>query len=178
MESAIRAAVGLIHFLTWLLWLGALAFAAYRTYQMNTLPVVEAEVLKSETESYTSTSYRENAAGWNEQTQTRMYVPTALVRYTFAGQEFTANAKHDVGFSWKWVQDRLTRNWKSGSRIRIYIDPTKPGEPLAGLGFNLNTYLPAAFLVAFGFFLMGCAWGLSRVAPAILRLVSMASPQK
>jgi len=171
-ESSIRLAVGFIQFLAGLVWLGAVVFVGYRAYQMCTLPSVEAEVLQAETQSYMSTSYRRNAANWMEPTRSRMYVPAALVRYAYNGQTLTAEAKHDVGFSSKWVQDRLTREWKPGSRIRIYIDPAQPDEPLAGLGMNLNTFLPAAFLVSFGFFLVGCGYALARVAPILIRLTS------
>ena len=152
-----------------MVWLGALVFVGYRGYQMLTLPAVEAEVLQADTESYLSTSYRKNAAGWMEQTRSRMYVPTALVRYRYKGQTLTSEAKHDVGFSWKWLQDSLTREWKPGSRIRIYIDPAKPEEPLAGLGMNVSTFLPAAVMAGFGFFLTGCGYALTRVAAVLIR---------
>ena len=169
MESAIRATVWFIHFLAVLTWLGAVAVAGYRLHQMRTLPAVQAEVIQAETESYTSTSYRKHAAGWTEQTQSPMYVPTATVRYSYNGQTLTGVAKHDVGFSWKWLQDSVTRSWKPGSRIWIHIDPAHPEEPLAGLGLNLSTFLPCVFLVAFGFFLMGCAYVVTRVGALALR---------
>jgi hypothetical protein len=170
MESAIRLAVGFIHLLAWLTWLGAVVFAGYRVHQMRTLPAVEAEVLQAETESYNAKAYRRNAAGWTEETRSRMYVPTALVRYSYQGQVITATAKHDTGVSWKWLQDRVTRGWKPGSRIWIYIDPAKPGEPLAGLGNNLGTFMPAVVMIAFGFFLVGCAYGLTRAGAVAIRL--------
>lgn len=167
-----RWAVASVRFLAWLVWAGALGFAGYRVYQMRTLPSVEAEVLQAATESYTSTAYRKNAAGWNEPTRSRMYVPTALVRYRYNGRTVAAMAKHDTGFSWKWVQDQVTRGWKPGSRIRIHIDPAQPEEPLAGLGLNLSTFLPVVLLAAFGGFLTGCAWVLQRVVAAVGRAVT------
>ncbi len=170
MDSAIRFTVGFIYFLAGLIFVGAVVFTGYRIYQMATLPSVEAEVLQADTESYASTSYRRNAAGWNEPTRTRMFAATALVRYSYNGKTVTAEAKHDVGLSSKWLQDRMTKDWKPGARIRIHLDPAQPSEPLAGLGVNLNTFLPAFCLVFFGFFLVGCGYGLTRAAALLVRL--------
>ncbi len=169
MESAVRLAVGLIHVLAWLTWAGALGVIGYRVYQMNRLPSVEAKVLDAETVEYTSTSYRKDATNWTAETRSQMYVPTAVVRYRYQGRDITARAQHDVGFSWRWVQDRATRDWRRGSLIRIYIKPAKPEEPLAGLGMNLSTFLPAVMLGGFGGVLMGCGWALVRIAAAVSR---------
>jgi hypothetical protein len=146
-----------------LLWLGALAFAGYRIHQMRTLKVVDAEVLDAKTKSYSARHYSRDAAGWNVETRSRMYSANATVRYQYQGQEYIAEASHDVGVSSQWLQDRLTREWKPGSRIRIHIDPAKPDNPLAGLGFNLNTFLPSVAMVFFGFVILGAGYGLGRL---------------
>jgi hypothetical protein len=146
-----------------LLWLGALAFAGYRIHQMRTLKVVDAEVLDAKTKSYMSKHYSRDATGWNVETRSRMYSADATVRYQYEGREYIAEASHDVGVSSQWLQDRLTREWKPGSRIRIHIDPAKPDNPLAGLGFNLNTFLPSVAMVFFGFVILGAGYGLGRL---------------
>ena len=171
MDATFRLVVRLIYVMAGLTWLGALAFAGYRIFQMRTLPSVEAQILHAETESYRSKSYRRNAAGWNQEIYTRMYVPVALVRYEYGGKTITAEAKHDVGFSWKWVQDRLTREWKPGARMLVRIDPAKPEEPLAGLGMNFNTFLPVPFIAGFGFLLMGIAYGVGRLGLLVARFI-------
>jgi hypothetical protein len=152
-----------------LLWLGALAFAGFRIHQMGALKVVEAEVLDAKTKSYMARAYSKDATGWNVETRSRMYSANATVRYEYQGREHIAEASHDVGVSSKWLQDRLTREWKPGSRIRIHIDPAKPDSPLAGLGFNLNTFLPAIALVLFGFVLLGAGYGLGRLFALLMK---------
>jgi len=171
MESTLRMAVGFIYFLAGLTWLGAAAFAGYRVYQMRTLPSVEAEVVQASTESYTSTSYRRDATNWNRPVRSRMYSAAAVVRYSRDGKVITAEAGFDTGFSWKWVQDRLVREWTPGSRVRVYLDPAKESEPLIGLGANLNTFLPSGMIAFFGFFLYGCGYGVARLVPAVMRLI-------
>jgi len=146
-----------------LIWIGALVFIGYRIHQMGTLKVVQAEVLDAETKSYMARSYSRDASGWNRETRSRMYSATAMVRYEYQGQEYIAEASHDVGVSFKFLQDRLTREWKPGSRIPVRIDPTKPDQPLAGLAFNLNTFLPAVALVLFGFVFLAAGYGVGRL---------------
>lgn len=56
------------------------------------------------------------------------------------------------------------------SRIRVHIDPAKPEEPLAGLGFNLNTYSPAVGLAIFGLTVLGAGYGLGRLVAWFTKL--------
>ncbi len=153
-----------------MVWLGALAFVGYRIHQMRTLKVVDAEVLDAKTESYMSKHYSKDAAGWNVETRSRMYSANATVRYQYEGREYIAEASHDVGVSSQWLQDRLTREWKPGHRMRIHIDPAKPDSPLAGLGFNLNTFLPSAAMVFFGFFVLGMGYGVGWLFALFLKI--------
>ncbi len=168
-ESSVRVTASVIYAVAGLIWLVAAGFAGYRIYQILLWPRVEAEVVRSETESYLSTAYRRDASGWNEAVQTRMYSPKALVRYRVQGRQLTAEAKHDVGSSWKWLQDRLTRQWQPGRRIVVYFRREKPEEPIAGLGWNVNTFLPSLMAVAFGFLFYGIGYGLIRGATAAMR---------
>jgi len=146
-----------------MLWLMALAFVGFRIHQMGTLKAVEAEVLDAKTKSYMGRSYSKDATGWTVETRSRMYSANATVRYQFQGREYIAEASHDTGVSIKWLQDRLTRQWKPGSRIRVHIDPAKPDKPLAGLGYNLNTFSIAIGAVLFGFAVLAAGWGFGRL---------------
>jgi hypothetical protein len=134
MEYMFKMAHSVVWGFAILLWLMALAFVGFRIHQMGTLKVVEAEVLDAKTKSYMGRSYSKDATGWTVETRSRMYSADATVRYEFQGREYIAEASHDAGVSIKWPQDRLTRQWKPGSRIRVHIDPAKPDKPLAGLG--------------------------------------------
>lgn len=171
MEPAIRMAQWAIYGMAVMIWLGALAFVGYRIHQMGTLKVVEAEVLDAKTTSYMGKSYSKDATGWTVETRSRMYSANATVRYQFQGREYIAEASHDVGVSFQWIQDRLTRQWKPGSRILIHIDPAKPDQPTAGLGFNLNTFTPAFGMVIAGFMLLGVGYGLGRLPALLEKLV-------
>jgi hypothetical protein len=163
MEPVFKMAQWTVYGIAVMLWLGALAFVGFRIHQMGTLKVVDAEVLDAKTKSYMARHYSKDAAGWNVETRSRMYSANATVRYEYQGREYIAEASHDVGVSIQWLQDRLTREWKPGSRIRIHIDPAKPDSPLAGLGFNLNTLSPAIVLALVGFLVLGAGYGLGRL---------------
>ncbi len=56
-------------------------------------------------------------------------------------------------------------------RARPRWHPAKPEQPLAGLGWNLGTFLPCLLLIAFGFLLNACAHGLTRLMPFVARLM-------
>lgn len=170
MDSALKLAQWTVYGLAALIWIGALVFAGYRNHQLNTLKPVRAEVIESATEGYMSSHYGEDATGWRVETQSRMYSAVARVKYEFAGRQHEAIASHDVGVSWAWIQDRLTRDWKPGVKIWVHIDPSKPDQPKAGLGYNLNTFLPSLGLIVFGcaIWAMGC--GLGRLLPLVQRI--------
>jgi hypothetical protein len=131
---------------------------------------VDAEVLEAKTDSYMAKHYSRDATEWNVETRSRMYSATAMVRYQYEGREYVTEASHDVGISFQWVQDRLTREWKPGSRIRVHIDPAKPASPLAGLGLNLNTFSPMIGLVFFGLVVWGAGYALGGLPKLLGRL--------
>ncbi len=169
MESALKLAQWTVYALAVMIWIGALVFAGYRIKQMGTLKPVRAEVLEAATQSYMSGHYGEDASGWRVKTQSRMYSATAKVRYEYEGREYVTGASHDVGMSWEWLQARLTREWKPGSKIWVHIDPAKPDAPLAGLGFNVNTFTPSIGLALFGLIVWAAGHGLGRLLPMVLR---------
>jgi hypothetical protein len=169
MESSIRMVQWVIYAMSVMVWLGAVGFAGFRIHQMRTLAAVSAEVLDAKTSSYMSKSYMRDATGFNRETRSRMYSADATVRYVYQGQEYTAEASHDVGVSSQWFQERLTRQWKPGARIIVHLDPAQPDKPLAGLGFNLNTFSPSLAMIVFGFLLLGAAYGVGRLQ-AVLAL--------
>jgi hypothetical protein len=169
MESTIRMVQWVIYALGVMIGLGAVGFVGFRFHQMNTLVAVSAEVMDAKTSAYTSKSYVRDATGHSRESRSRMYSADATVRYIFQGQEYTAEASHDVGVSSQWFQDRLTRQWKSGTRIRIHVDQAKPDKPLVGLGFNLNTFAPAVGMVIFGCFILGVGYGFGRLLAVLVR---------
>jgi hypothetical protein len=169
MEPVFKMALWTVYGIAVMVWLGALVFAGFRIHQMRTLEAVDAEVLDAKTESYMAKRFSRDATGWNVETRSRMYSANATVRYRYQGQEYITEASHDVGVSFQWLQDRLTREWKPGSRIRVHIDPAKPANPLAGLGFNLNTFSPSVALVLFGFVVWGAGYGLGRLLPLLMK---------
>lgn len=163
MESAIRMVQWVVYALGLMVWLVAVGFIGYRIHQLNTLVPVSAEVIDAHTRSYTSTSYMRDATGHNRETPSRMYSADATVRYAYQGKSYTAMASHDVGISIRWFQDRLTRQWQPGTRIRIHVDPSQPDQPLAGLGSNLNTFAPAIGLAMFGCLILASSYGIGRL---------------
>jgi hypothetical protein len=169
MEPVFKLAQWIVYGIAVMLWLGALAFVGFCIHQMGTLKLVVAEVLDAKTESYMSKHYSKDVTGRYIETRSRMYSANATVRYEYQGREYVAEASHDVGASFQWLQDRLTREWKPGSRIGIRIDPSKPDSPLAGLGFNLNTMSPAIAMVLFGFVVFGAGYGLGRLFPLLMK---------
>ena len=175
MESALKMVQWAVFGLAVMLWLGAIAFVVYRIHQMGTLTAVRAEVLDAKTKSYMARTYSTDAAGAKVETRSRMYSANATVRYQYQGREYIAEASHDVGVSFRWFQDRLTREWKPGSRIVVHIDSAKPEEPLAGLGVNLNTFSPAVALAISGFVILGAGYGMSRLVAWFMKLAGSAS---
>jgi len=169
MDASVRVAVWSFYFLAGVVWLGSLVFIAYRIHQLRTLPVVDAEVIKAGTDSYVTRSYETDTDGWSQEVYHRWYAAAVVVRYEYKGKQFITEARHDVASS-KWIQDRLARKWKPGTRIRIRIDPARPQEPLAGLGVNLNTFLPAFGLVACGFILVAMGYGVARLGAFLTQL--------
>jgi hypothetical protein len=159
LASAVRTAVRCNYVIAALIWLGALAFAGYRFYQMRTLTPLEAEVLRAEVDSYTATSSDTDSDGFTTQLQTQVYVPVVWVRHQFNNRVYTVEARHDTAVS--VVQDRIARRWKPGARIRIHIDPEEPGKPIPDLGLNLHTFQMCIVLVFTGcvFALFGYAFG-------------------
>lgn len=168
--SAARLAVRCIYAIAGLIWLGALAFALYRYHQIRTLTPVMAEVLKAETESYTSRTTATDSDGFTTDAEFKGYVPVVWVRYEFNGKTYTVEARYDTGSSFRWIQDRITRRWKPGSRIRVHIDPAKPDKPLPDLGLNLHTFQVSIVLVITGFFFVGLGYGMDRLGAYAWRL--------
>jgi hypothetical protein len=169
MDPVYKMALWTVYGIAVMVWLGALVFVGFRIHQMRTLAAVDAEVLDAKTKSYLAKRYSRDATGWNVETRSRMYSANATVRYQYQGREYIAEASHDVGVSCQWLQDRLTREWKPGSRMRVHIDPAKPDNPLAGLGFNLNTFSPSVALVLFGFVVWGAGTGLGRLLALLMK---------
>ena len=163
LASAVRTAVRCNYVIAAVIWLGALAFAGYRFYQMRTLTPLEAEVLRAEVDSYTATSSDTDSDGFTMQSQTQVYVPVVWVRYQFNNKVYTVEARHDTG-GLKWVQDRIVRRWKPGARIRIHIDPDEPGKPVPDLGLNLPTFQVCIVLVFTGCVFALFGYTLGRVA--------------
>lgn len=170
MESALKMAQWAVYGLAIILLVGALAFAVWRNHQLNTLKPVRAEVIEAGTESYMAGQYEEDASGWKVQTESRMYSAVAKVRYEFGGRQYETQASHDVGVSWAWVQERLTRGWKPGSVIWVRIDPARPEAPIAGLGYNLNTFLPSLAMALTGLLIWALGYGLGRLPPLVKRI--------
>jgi len=170
MASALKMAQWTVYGLAIMLFVGALAFAVWRNHQLNTLKPVRAEVIEAGTESYMSSQYSEDASGWKGQTEARMYSADAKVRYEFGGKQYETEASHDVGVSWESLQERLTREWKPGSVIWVHIDPATPEAPIAGLGYNLNTFLPSLAMVLIGLLIWAMGYGLGRLLPLVKRI--------
>lgn len=170
MESALKMAQWVVYGLAIAIWVGALAFTVWRNQQLNTLKPVRAEVIESGPKSYMSSHYSEDASGWKEETKSRMYSATAKVRYEFGGRNYEAEASHDVGASWEGLQQRLTREWKPGAKIWVHIDPATPEAPVAGLGYNLNTFLPSLAMVLTGLLIWAMGYGLGRLLPLVKRI--------
>lgn len=171
MESTLRLAQWTVYGLAILMWAGALVFAGYRNHQMNTLKLVRAEVVEAGTRSYMSSDYGKDADGWGVETKSRMYSATAKVRYEFEGTRYETEASHDVGLSSKEMQERLTREWKPGSWIWVRIDPARPDAPIAGLGWNLNTFLPSFSLALFGLVMWAAGYGVGKLLPMMRRII-------
>jgi hypothetical protein len=169
-QSAIQSTVRLIYVLSGLLWLAAIGFAAFRHHQMRTLLAVEAEVLEAETESYLNKITSRDMDGKLRDSTAQMYVPTAMVRYQFSGKVFTVKAGHDTATTSKSFEDSLKRQWKPGTRIRIHIDPARPGEPVLGLGMNLHTYLVSAALIVAGAIIAAFGYAMGWAAGSGVRL--------
>lgn len=170
MDSALKMVQWTVYGLAALIWIGALVFAGYRNHQLKTLKPVRAEVIEAATEGYMSSHYGEDSSGWRVETQSKMYSAVARVKYEFGGRQYEAEASHDVGVSWAWVQDRLTREWKPGAKIWVHIDPAKPDQPTAGLGYNLNTFLPSVGMILFGWVIWAMGYGLGRLLPLLQRI--------
>jgi hypothetical protein len=172
MDDAIRMALWIFRALTAVMWAGAVAFAAYRVYQLCTLRVVEAEVLKAETDSYLTTGEEEDSYGFRREYSTPVYRAKALVRYVYQGKTYTAVASPDTGtIGFRFTQDRLVEKWKRRPRIRVHINPVKPDQPQIELGLNLDTFWVAIILTAVGLLFVGMGYGVSRVAAYFARLM-------
>lgn len=169
-ESVVRLAVRCIYAISGVIWLAALGFVLYRFYQLRTLVPLQAEVLKAETEAYTERTTGTDSDGFTTEAEFKGYIPVAWVRYEFNGKTYTAEARHDTGSSFKWVQDRITQRWKPGSRIGVHIDPAKPDKPLPDLGLNLHTFQMGIVLVIAGFFFAGVGYGFERLGAFAFRL--------
>jgi hypothetical protein len=163
LASTVRTAVRCIYVVAGVIWLGALAFAGYRFYQMRTLTSLEAEVLRAEVDSYTATSRDTDSDGFTMQSPTQVYVPVVWVRYRFNNKVYSVGARHDTG-GLKWVQDRIAQGWKPGARIRIHIDPDEPGKPVPDLGLNLHTFQMSIVLVFTGWVFVLFGYAFSRMA--------------
>lgn len=162
MEETVRLTLKILNALAVLMWAGAVAFAAYRLYQLLTYPAVAAEVLKAETDAYMQTSEGEDAHGFRETYYHRVYRPQALVRYQYRGQEYTAVARHEKETgSWK-TANRLVESWKPGTRLRVRLHPSKPDQPRLGLGLNFATFQGATVFVIGALMFMAMGYGVKR----------------
>ncbi len=168
--STLRTVVTWIYGFAALLFLGALALAGYRLYQRYTLTAVEAEVLRSELDSYIDRSTGTDSDGFTEETAARIYVPIARVRYQFQGKVYTVEIRSPSGSSFESLESRTLERWKPGARIRVYLDPTAPEKPTADLGFNYHTLHPSLILVMGALFVGGFAWLMERFAGAASRV--------
>lgn len=54
--------------------------------------------------------------------------------------------------------------------IWVHIDPAKPEAPIAGLGYNLNTFLPSLAMVLIGLLIWAMGYGLGRLLPLVKRI--------
>ncbi len=163
LDSSGRLVYGTLVGIAVLCWLGAAAFAGFRFYQMRTYDVVSAVVLEAGTSGYQVSVTTEDSDGFKRDSYETMYSAEALVEYDYKGKHYKTVASHDVGTSSRWFQERLTRNWKPGSRIRVRINPAKPDKPLAGVWLNLHTFTPALGLIVFGLMTYGIALGVRRL---------------
>ena len=158
MEETVRLTLRILNTLALLMWAGAVAFAVYRVYQLLTLHIVLAEVIKAETDAFMRVSSGEAADGFRRDSWHQMYRAQALVRYRYRGQEYTAVARHEnETHSWKRA-DRLVQSWKPGTRLRVRLHPNKPDQPRLGLGLNLATFKATFAFAAAGFAFLGFAY--------------------
>jgi hypothetical protein len=167
--SVLRLAVRCIYAISGLICLGALAFAWYRYHQIHTLTPLDALVLKSATESYTETVDSRDSQGFSEKSKFTGYLPVVWVRYEFNGKTYSVEAWHDTGSSFRWFQERITRRWKSGSHIRVHLDPAKPDKPLPDLGLNLHTFQMSMALAIISLFFAGVGYGVGRLGTFAMR---------
>jgi len=167
--STVRTAIWCIYGIAGGIWFGALAFAAFRYYQMRTLTPIEAEVLNSEVDSYAVTSRDTDSNGFTVESGATVYVPVVWVRYQYNNEVYTAEARHDTG-GIKWVQDRIARRWRPGARIRVHVDSAQPDKPVPDLGLNLHTFQVSIALVIAGFFFAFFGYALGSLAAYASRL--------
>jgi len=167
--SVVRLAARSVYAISGLIWIGALAFAWYRYHQIHTLTPLDALVLKSATESYTESVDSRDSQGFSEKSSFTGYLPVVWVRYEFGGKTYNVEAWHDTGSSFRWFQERITRRWKPGSRIRIHIDPAEPDKPLPDLGLNLHTFQMSIALVIIGIFFAGLGYAIGRLGTFIIQ---------
>ncbi len=158
MAETVGLTLRILHGVVGVIWAGAVAFAAYRIYQLLTFQVVVAEVLKADTDAYMQVSEGEDAYGFRQTHHHRVYRAQALVRYQFRDKDYTAVARHENETeSWKRA-DRLVQSWKPGTRLRVRLHPDKPDQPRLGLGLNLATFKATFAFVAVGFAFLGFAY--------------------
>lgn len=143
---------------------GAAAFVAYRVYQMRNWPELEAEVLDAGARSYTSKWTAKDSRGFSRDYPVTMNTAIALVRYNWQGEEVVAEASTDVATTSRGFAESIAGDWRPGSKIKVHIDPAKPERPLAGLGWNATTLLPAIALLVMGFLMVAVDAGIRRLA--------------
>jgi hypothetical protein len=170
LHDAIRLTAWSIYGMAGFIWLAALGFIGFRIYQVRTLTAVEAEVLRSGTDSYSETSRSTDSDGFTLESQSTNYASVAWVRYEFNGKTYTAEARHDTASGFKSLQESIARRWKPGARIRVYIDPAAPDKPVPDLGLNLPTLQMSITLLITGAFFAAAGYGVTRLGAFLTRL--------
>jgi hypothetical protein len=151
-----------------LMWVGALVFAGIRVYQICTQVLVPAVVVDSRLIAYSQPSQETDSDGFTRDSAALSHYREATVRYEANGKTNTA-AIGQSGSGFRWIEDRLMKEWKPGAHIRVRIDPARPGKPQPALGLHYSTFEAGIGLLLGGFCFAGFAWGIERALEFVLR---------
>ncbi len=151
-----------------LMWVGALVFTGMRIYQICTQVLVTAVVVDSGLIPYSQTSQETDVDGFTRDSASLSYYREVTVRYDVNGKTTTA-AFGQSGSGFRWIEDRVMREWKPGAHIRVRIDPDRPDRPKAALKLDYSTFDASIGLLLGGFCFAGFAYAMSRALEYVLR---------
>ncbi len=166
--ATVRACTRWFYAIAGLMWLGAAVFAGYRIYQICTQVLVPAEVLESGLQPSYEGSLERDEDGFTRDSASLRYDREAKVRYQVNEKVITAGIR-ESGSGFRWIEERVLREWKPGTRIRVRITPSKPEEPQPAIGLRFSTFqfsmamaLGGAAFAGFGYILVRAAEFLAR----------------